>query len=83
MERGSQVLSTDDMKAASKLAACDRARMGGAEVHEVTHVSDPIVVGAGLWRVTVRVLMEDGAVRIFCCDSTARDVFTVREIPDA
>ena len=80
MERASRLLTTDDMKAASEAAARERASVGGAKVHEVTLVSDPIVVRDGLWRVNVRVLMADGIVRAFRCDSTERDVFAVREV---
>jgi hypothetical protein len=74
------VLTADGMKAASQAAARSRAAAGGAEVHEVTLVSEPALVHEGHWVVSVRVLMVDGTVKAFHCDSTERDVFAVREV---
>lgn len=82
VEPASRVLTVDDMKAASEAAARSRAGTGGAQVREVTLVGDPALVGDGLWRISVRVLMDDGTVKAFRCDSTERDVFAVREVPD-
>jgi hypothetical protein len=81
MERASRVLTIDDMKAVSEAAARERAGIGGAEVRGVTHVSEPLLVRDGLWRVNVRVLMVDGTVHAYCCDATERDVFALREVP--
>jgi hypothetical protein len=80
MERASRVLTIDDMRTASETAVRERAGLGGAEVHEVTLVSDAVLVRQGLWRISVRVLMAEGAVRVFHCDSTERDVFALREV---
>ncbi len=83
MERVSRVLTADSMKAASAAAARHRAGIGGAEVREVTLVTDPLLVCDGLWRVSVVVLMADGTVRAFRCDSTERDVFAISEVSES
>jgi hypothetical protein len=78
--RALSALSARNMKAASEAAARVQAAIGGAGVHEVTHVSEPKLVGVGLWLITVRVLMTDGSVRAFECDATERDVFAIRHM---
>jgi len=82
MEWASRVLTIDDMRAVSETAVRKQAGLGGAEVHEVTVATDPVLVRDGLWRIDVRVLMADGTVRVFHCDSTERDVFALREVLD-
>jgi hypothetical protein len=82
MERAWRVQTKEEMKATSEAAARDRACIGGDEVKEVTSVSDPVQVRDGLWLIGVRVLMLDGTVRLFRCDATASDVFSVREVPN-
>jgi hypothetical protein len=82
MERASGVLTPSDMKAASAAAARYQAGIGGAKVRKVTVVGEPTLVSDGLWLVSVRVVMTDGTVRAFRCDSTDRDVFAVRELSD-
>jgi len=80
MERASQILTTEDMKAASEVAAYRQASLGGVQVREVTVVSDPVLVRDGLWLVNVLVVMADGTERVFRCDATERDVFAIREV---
>lgn len=75
-------LTADAMKIASEAAARSRAAVGGAEVREVTLVSEPALVREGQWLISVRVLMVDGTVKAFHCDSMERQVFAVREAPE-
>jgi hypothetical protein len=76
-------MTADAMKMASQVAARSRAAVGGAEVREVTLISEPALVHDGHWAISVRVLMVDGTVKAFQCDATERDVFAIREVPAA
>ena len=69
------------MKASASHAATKLASRGGDEVHAVTLVSEPALVGESLWLIKVRLLMQDGASKAFECNSTEREVFSVREVP--
>ena len=74
------MLSVEEMKDHASAAAMRKAATGGAEVHSVTLAGEPARVDHGLWRVKVRLIMLDGTPRAFECDSTDREVFTVREV---
>jgi hypothetical protein len=65
------------MKTLSEAAARKQAERGSARVHEATLVAEPTLITERLWVIRVRLMMSDGTVRGFECESTKDEVFSV------
>ncbi len=74
------MLTPAEMKTRSEAAARRQAELGGDRVHEVTLVTEPSAVAGRSWVIRVRLVMSDGNIKAFECESTDDEVYSVREV---